>query len=76
MLAEQPCGSFLDFARITQRAKGIVEPKEKLQPLFVRQQLRFRLAMLDGRPDSISDVPDQRDLVRCPHAWLAAVNTE
>ena len=55
MLAQMPCSSFLDGRRIAQRADRVVQPEKKRQPLFVRAQFGFRLAVLERRPDPIGN---------------------
>ena len=52
VLCEEACGSRLNLSGIAQRPKRVVEPKEKLQALFVRAQLGFGLAVLERRPDT------------------------
>ena len=42
-------------AGVAQRPERVVQPEEKRQPLFVRAQLGFRLAVLERRPDPIGD---------------------
>ena len=71
-----PCRNFLDGRRIAQRAERVVQPEKKRQPLFVRAQLGFRLAVLERRPDPIGDFLNEGNLVGRPHAWRAAVNAE
>ena len=76
VLAKMPCSSFLDGRGVAQRAERVVQPEKKRQPLFVRAQLGFRLAVLERRPDPIGDFLNEGNLVGRPHAWRAAVNSE
>ena len=76
VLGEEACGSRLHLAGIAQRPKRVVEPEEKLQALLVGAELGFRPAVFERRPDTVGDVLRERDLVRGPHARLAAVDPE
>ena len=76
VLAQMPCRGLLDGRGIAQRADRVVQPEKKRQPLLVRAQLGFRLAVLERRPDPIGDLLDQRNLVGRPHPRRAAVNAE
>jgi hypothetical protein len=63
VLAQMPCRGLLDGCRVAQRTDRVVQPEKKRQPLFVRAQVGFSLAVLERRPDPIGDLLNQCNLV-------------
>src|SRR3954447_3048038 len=76
MFSKESRGRFLYVPGVAEWPQGVIEPEKKFEPLLVRAQLGLCLTMLERRPDPISDVLRQRDLIHGPHARLAAVHPE
>ena len=76
VLAKMSCGSLLDGGGVAQRAERVVQHEKKRQPLFVRAQFGFRLAVLERRPGPIGDFLHQGNFVDGPYARRAVVNAE
>ena len=66
MRAEQPACLGQDTRRIGKRTNGVVQAAQECLPALGPAKRLFCAGPLGGRPCSIGDHLDQRNLIRCP----------